>query len=486
MMAKKCLPILFWLYAALSLYAQTDSADEKTAEPDAPVLSLPDMGEEVLGLENRGITVPPPPLPPLVLPESSLPLPETGDVSIPESAYKTAAAADAEIQQELGESLNEASIGAALWNGISANLSIYRPGRNPSYSLMFSHDSRDGLAFHDSGSGYSSRKTALQGRIRGSGDVSAWSLGASFSDEAKGLQGRSDDFYGINHRYIDIEGAFSRPLGPLLLRTRLNAGSAGLSLERSRSPLSGSTESRELSIVPWFALVWEKERLSLGLESDFSFLGLLNNPDGVEQDERYSYHLGGLLSAGFEYSPFLSFGASAGFVSSPDIPVLFPFSLWLSAGILDTASLHISGGLKAEQLSLASAWRLNPFLDVGPVLADDSRWYTDLSTDIFLVQDLTLRINAAWSMSVDGGGRIAPIAPSAVHNPGRYLYGYTSEEYTCFNTDVSLHKWFGPVFFSVGWAMDWIDPPLIGKQSRIRGELEFRQSRERCGASLTG
>ncbi len=464
------------------LFSQENPGLDGAVNPDVPVVSLPDINDEVTALENQEVAVPSPEIPPLAMPEKAPPLPEEGSLVIPEPAPSAEITLDTQARPALGETFSEAGIGLGLWRGISAYLSLYKPGINPAYSLSFAHNSLDGFAFHDSGDGYSTRKTSVQGRIRGTVKDTSLSLSAAFSDEADGLQGNSEDFYGTDHRYFDVLAGIAAPLGPLNLMVNIQGLSSALSLEKSRTVDSGDTKSHELSAIPYINLAWEHDKLTLGLETDIAFHGLVNDPEGVSNADRTAYHAGGNIYAGYEYSPAFSFGASLGFLNSDTNAVMVPFSVWISSGFGEIAAINVSGGLKAEQHSLALAWKFNPYLDVGPVLKDNSRWYADFSMDTFIIQDLTLRTNLGYSLSFGDSGRLNPI--EAAPGSTRGLYTYTFESYQSLISDISLRKWFGPVFLSAGWSAEWLDPPVLLKRHLIYSALEYRDQKERFGATL--
>jgi hypothetical protein len=282
-----------FLFCSMPLTAQ----DATTADAGAPEVRLPDMEVEVGSVAPKDVEAPLPPSTPLPLPSNAPPLPPDVEPTIPESAYRTEATLDTSPRAALGETFSEASVGAGLWDAVSASLSIYRPGSDPSFSMTFSHDMKDGFAFREKGEGFSERRTSLSGRVRGvSDELGSWAFSAGFLDEATGLQGRSADFYGVSHRYLDLRGDYKRTLGDLFggsleSRASVAALSASRSLDVSSDSPSGVLNVDELSAAPSVGLSWSRGPYALGLDGQYDFRGLLGLDDGDDPNDRSSQRI---------------------------------------------------------------------------------------------------------------------------------------------------------------------------------------------------
>lgn len=469
------------LIVPLTVSAQDNGSVSDTV-PETPEIELPDMGEEVRALENRDVGAPLAELPPVPLPDEAAPLPEEDILAVPESAFNTETSLDTQARPELGETFSEASIGAWLWDGVSAQISIYRPGTNPAFSMAFSHDSRDGFAFNESGEGFSSRRTAVSGRVRG-GENGRWALSASFEDEADGLQGLSEAFYGISHRYLDVQASFKNPLGPLLFLGSMDARSASLSLERTALDMPGDTGTQELSLHPELGLEWSGKRWNFSLKGLYSFQGLLGDPEQVQAEDRFTQRGQADLNALFEYSPALSFAASVGIATSKEQAMLVPFQLETSAGLGQAAALTLSGGLSIYSQSLSSVWKENPYLDIGPVLPEDAYWNASVNLELYPFRDMTLLLGGEWARSLPGSGWLVS-SPPEENNP-RFLFGYVLEDYEILDTRISLRKRMGPANASLGWQASWMDVHENVARHILSGELEYQEERGRFGAALS-
>lgn len=479
----------------LSLVPASAQTVPDPGAPSAPELRLPDMAEEARAVAPQDVEAPLPPAAVLPAPTEAPPLPAERELAIPESAYRTEASLASGPADGAGATFTEASVGAGLWDGVSASLSIYRPGSDPSFGLTFSHEALDGIAFHEAGTGFYERRTALSGRVRGSAtSAGAWGGSAGFSDEGYGLQGLSADFSGVSYRRFDAKGDIRRSFGSLWggdLSASLEADGLYVSrvLEIRGSDPSGIAGVDEASASPEASLSWRFGKLELSLGGSYDFRGILGLDSDDESDRRYSHRAGADLRADYEVSSFLDLGASVGFSSSTDIPVLVPFSLSAEAGLGSLASLSVAGGLRTETRLLSDAWKWNPYLDLGELPPDDARWYGEGAVDVFLAPGLTARVGGVWESSLGDGGRIAPVEPvgydSAAGVYERGLYTYVIEDYRTFATSASLRWTRGGAGASVGWEADWLDEPAVGAVQRLKTQLEYRDPAEQYGAAAT-
>ena len=471
------------LLCAFPLFAQ----DAAGTDADTPEVRLPDMEEEVRSLVPKDVDAPLPPLKPLPLPAGAPPLPPDLEPAIPESAYKTEATLDTAPRVSLGETFSEASVGTGLWDAVSASLSIYRPGSDPSFSMTFAHDMMDGFAYHRNGQGFSERRTSLNGRVRGVfEDMGVWSLSAGFLDEATGLQGRSLDFHGVSHRYFDLRGDYKRPLGDLFggtleARTAAALSSASLSFEIANNAAAGILNAAELSASPSAGIFWRRGPYGLSLDGEYDFRGLVGLENGDIPDERSSQRARADLSGQWDVSSSLGLKAAVGFAASSSFAVLVPFRLSADAGLGDLASLTVDGGLRTATGRFSDQWRRNPYLDIGELPPDDARWFAESKVDVFLVPGLIARVGADWASSLSGGGRLVPFWK----DDSRALFSYTIEEYETFLSRVGLRLVRGGATISASWEADWLDGPVVGEKQRVKTELEYRERNEAYGGAFS-
>jgi hypothetical protein len=198
--------------------------------------------------------------------------------------------------------------------------------------------------------------------------------------------------------------------------------------------------------------------------------------------DRYSHRGGADLKADFELSSSLSLAADLGFASSVAFPALVPFSLSAEAGLGGFASLSLSGGLRSDLNTFSSAWQNNPYLDIGELPPDDARWFSDGKLDLFLAPGLSARLGGTWAMSLDGAGRITPVAPIL---GTRGLYTYLVEPYDSLASTLSLRWVAGAASAGLSWIADWMDAPLLGERQQFKAEMEYRERAESFGGAVS-
>ncbi len=448
-------------------------------------LTLPDVAEDVRAVENTPTAVPPPDLLPIPIPLSAPPLPKEQPITIPESALSASSPVAVRSRQvydeAFGKALGEAMVGAFLWDGVTAHLSLYRPGSDPSFSIIFSHETQDGFAFHEPGSGFSLRKTSLQGNFRGGKDnAPRWSISAAFADQFNGLQGQSQDFSGISHRYLSFVPALRFPLGAFTAYSELEGSSAALSLERGQSTVSTDVRAQELGIQPTIGIEWAGKLLKLSLEGVYTFFGLISSPSFVAISDRLVQQGEVRCASSFDISPAFQTGALVGIGTNSSLLWYVPFSVWFDAGLGDMLSVSAKGGLESELRSLRELWSPNPYTDLGPEHTADTHWFAGGVINLYPWKAVTLRFSGDWKSSFGSTGRIWPQESAASGTRG--LFSYETRSYQLFNTSVEARHRGQLVNAAVGWSSQWLDKEEKRAQA-LSVSLEYHDANNRFGAA---
>jgi hypothetical protein len=327
----------------------------------------------------------------------------------------------------------------------------------------------------------------LNGRVRGAfGEIDSWAFSASFLDEATGLQGRSVDFYGVSHRYLDVRGDYKRELGTafggaLETHAAVKTASASRALEVAQNAPAGVLNVDELTAAPSAGLAWRRGQYAVSLDGEYAFRGLAGLDEGEQPHDRTSQRVRTDLSAQWDVSSSLGLKAAFGLASSSSFPVLVPFVLSADAGLGGLASVSFDGGLRADPSLFSGEWRANPYLDVGELPPDDARWFAETKVDFFLIPGLIARVGADWAMSLPGGGRVAPVWV----DDARALYSYTIEDYHTFLSRLGLRWVKGGASVSASWEADWLDAPVAGRPQRLKTEMEYRDRNEAFGGAFS-
>jgi hypothetical protein len=465
------------------------SAQEQAPRSEAPTVSLPDMESEAQAVVPA---IPAAPLPPLSeLPEPAVPpeLESPGSLRLPDSAWRSEVAENQETATSGESTFTEAQIGAGAFGEVNAALSISRPGVEPSFRLNFSHDSIDGFAFHERGQGFFRRNTNISARMRSSfGQRHSLLVLASYMDANTGMQGQSTDFYGLSHRFITLGTEYALPLGPLQLRTGLDAVMSERSPEivSAASPV-GVLAFQEYLIHPSLNLSWTYKDTESAFIAEYWLQALGGLEDTQIPLGRIAHLLQTRLGFNWETNGAFAMSAKAGYAWSSSLGHLPPFDIAMELGLGEFGLLGIRGGLAVEPQTLGDLWKEIPWLDAAPIAADNGRWNASLQLGTFPVGGFSAKLKGLWALSLDKSGRIVPQSPSV--GDSRNLYSWTVLPYHLLDTEFGL-SWsteqMGPGVFtlSASWKAAWMDASVLGEQHFLAGMLEYREKEGVWGTSM--
>ncbi|AEJ20240.1 hypothetical protein [Gracilinema caldarium] len=451
-------------------------------ESDTTV-TLPDVADDVRAVDNTQVHVPSPDLLTLPIPSVAPALPQEKPISIPESVLNASDSIDTLSYQTQQETFGEIGVGASLWDGITAHLFLFRPIGTPSFTMRFSHEAQDGMAFHEAGTGFSYQKTSVEGHFQGGKEESlSWSLLTAFTDQTNGLQGQSQDFFTISHRYLTCNPTFRFASGSFTAYSSLLVSSATLSLEGNQHPVSGDVRSQELGLIPTFRLEWIKDTWYLSLEGDYSFYGLINDPTMVANSDRMTQQGELALISRFTLSSSLLTGTTVGIGTNSSLAWYIPFTLWIDAVPSDYVSFVIKGGLESQHQSLREIWELNPYTDIGPALPIDTHWFANGTIKIVPWNGVSLNIKTNWLHSYGDTGR--SILMNNANIDSRGLYSYEVRSLQQFNTHVEIRKYWQFTDALLGWASQWLDVDKT-RAFELYGSVTYRDRENRFGVTGT-
>ena len=442
-------------------------------------ITLPDLKDDVKALENAPVIVPGPDLLSLPLPSIAPPLPVEEEIRIPESLLTATGQMEVWSQESQKDTYGEAVVGAFLWDGVSAHLSLYRPASNPAFTIQFTHESQDGFAYHEAGSGFSYRETTLRGNFRGGTEGGVlWSLSAAFKDQSNGLQGQSMDFFSISHRYLSLSPNLRISLGDFTVYSELPMTSAALSLEGGQHPVLGDVRAQELGLMPVIGLEWGQDIWRVTLKGEYTFYGLINNPKAVSSPDRLTQQGQLTLASVLDVSPAFQGGTSLGIGTNNAIAWYVPFALWFDAGLSDYLSVSVTGGLESKTQSLQELWQENPYTDIGPVPQADVHWYALGTINLYPWNGMYLRLKTDWQSSYGGTGRVRIKDQSNADTRG--LYSYETGPYKQLHTQLELRNSWQYADATLGWSAQWLDRET-GRAYELYGSFEYRDRTDRFG-----
>jgi hypothetical protein len=445
-------------------------------------VTLPDVADDVRAVENAPVSVPGPDLLPVPLPAVAPSLPQEAPISIPESTFKESDSHTTLSYPSQQETFGEIGVGATLWDGITAHLALFRPIGTPSFAIRFAHEAQDGMAFHEAGTGFSYRKTSIEGQLQSGKEESfGWSLSTAFTDQSNGLQGQSQDFYTISHRYFTLNPKFYFTRGNLAVTSSILVSSAALSLEGNQDPVSGDVRSQELGLIPNIGMEWRQDAWQLSLEGTYSFYGLINNPTMVATRDRMAQQGELALTSRFTMSSSLLTGATVGIGTNSSLAWYIPFTLWIDVVPSDFVSFVVKGGLESKNQSLREMWELNPYTDIGPESPIDAHGFINGTINIVTGNGVSLYIKADWLNSYGDTGR--SILMNHANTDSRGLYRYEVQSYKQFNTRAEIRRYWQFSDVAFGWASQWLDVDKT-RAFELYGAFTYRDRENRFG--LTG
>ena len=350
-----CLLFIFPLTFTLAQEEQ-----EADSEPADPAMILPSVVLEIEDLSIETIET--------VLPEEyeylslerevlaaerEVPLPEEKIMEVKEPVpVVTLPDHDTSLGTTDSSFVAEALLGAGYVNNILSQISFYKLGTSPKYKLLFSHETLDGFAFHDAGTGFNMREDSLEGSIKGSLGKLESGLSGHYYEVERGLQGQGDYFSHIS-RFIDGTASFS------ILPTEIVNISADIASTFTSMSLTGTTVPEidlpypPLEIVASAAIGSEFtfESFHFGINSLYKYRNL------VEGEDFELHRILARAYCGIELPLTFILNTDVGYFYNSDDLWLIPFHISLSANPIDSFSFRVAGGYRREEYDLFSVWR---------------------------------------------------------------------------------------------------------------------------------
>lgn len=332
---------------------------QEALAPEAPELVLPPF---LLEVDEEGPVMVEAPLPSeeaLGLPPLELPLPRPEDLRLsPLSPELKLPVPDpvAEVPQESGSDFfSRGSLGGGNGNYILGDISLFKLGEGPRFTLHFRHQSRDGFGGARAGEGFTLREDLLEGTLQLDNPTYDAAMGLGYREEEIGLQGVGIGD-SLNLRRYAGEGEASFAAGT---RGTVNLSGKGSYMERW---LSGGTENRQdaLSLAPKGEYILEWESLNLGISGSYRY----DSVAGTGGDPQNGHTVGGLL----RLEGFLPQGWAAalegGAVWHPGEELAYPFSLSAAGSVGSLLSLSFSGGYVHRPYNFGDLQENIPFLSL--------------------------------------------------------------------------------------------------------------------------
>jgi hypothetical protein len=381
---------------AVALFPASLAAQDQASAATPPELVLPEVTMDIkdLSVENVQAMLPPAGPPPVIV-KTDLILPAASELAV-QTPERTLAAGGADPlggpSSQPRPLATQATLGAGSQNRIVGDLNVTATGQNAQASLLFSHDSADGISGQAPGSGFDTRDDTIGGSL--SGRLGAFDGGfqGSYAEKEMGLQGQSTAYFYRLGRNIDGTASLRvLPFDWLSVDGSLSGLTDSLTLAGT-SP--GPAQASEYKGAAHAGATGLWGVFSAGVSGDYSYrlAHLITSSD----DQIQRLRTGAMLSLNFPGSLLIE-GSVAWFLSSHGLSLL-PFSIHATGTPFSILTLDGSFGYKVVPYDQSDILSINPYL-IPVSLVDDSGWFGDGSLQFALTGSLSLRAGLSFMSS---------------------------------------------------------------------------------------
>ncbi len=347
-----------------------------------------------------------------------------------------------------------AELGAGSMNHLFSQVALHGLGEEPRFRLRFLHETLDGMAGEEPGSGFSLRQDELEGALKFHLGRVAVDLDAGLREEERGLQGRStapDPFVSRLLRTFSPGAELAWPFAEHWTLSGSLDGSFTAQLFTGAAP-EGLLEAQ---VSPQIALEVRMPRFWLGVEGRYARRLLDGEPtDRATASGRF----------GVDFSKAVRLEGSGGWHWGTLSGHLFPFALSLMITPNPSFSLLAAGGYRVEELAAGDLLLAYPWAELPDPILEDHGWYTDLTATFSLRRAFSLQAGGhlAWHRAV-------PEPQTALGLGPRGLYPLTQVEAARAAVEASL-RW-SPAretYLSAGWRMQVAKHPAFTPGTELR------------------
>ena len=356
------LSLLFLCLLSAPLAAQSGDG-----EPESPGVEVPPVVFEYDAARQRDIDVLLPEAEPLALPEieAVLPVPEKMEVSSPEVPISPPTESGV---GSVGEAsfFSEGRIGVGTDNHLLGDISLYKRGEGPHFSVGFSHEGSDGYGEESSGSGYFHRKEDLTGSFDAEGERAGLGLQGGFTEQEKGLQDYADAS-SVIHRFSRASVDGSLALGSNLYAEAQTEAhySSRVSAGEVDGGDSYSDTLYDAYIVPEASIRYETGWGELKTGGGYGYYRSAGE-ETFHSAEGYA-EIGLFLSS-------LDITARGGAMWEEEEGNLFPFLLKIDGMAGDLFHYRLEGGYETRRYTYRELWSRYPLLDTAESLLLTHGW----------------------------------------------------------------------------------------------------------------
>jgi hypothetical protein len=449
MLRRTCLSLL--LFGVVAFLASQETA------PSDPGIVLPPVLLEVEDLQVEDVNAALPADEDQLRPDVSIPLPEADDLYLPDVVFDIpypdqiglgsggGQAAFTEYLQNRSQIFSDGQIGVGAPVHVLGDLTLYKLGDDPAFSLRFVHEKLDGYGFRPVGSGFYHSDDLLEGTITLENDSTSLSVDGRIGEFSRGLQpGAEIDAEYESVTFRDVSGGADvwYEILPVL------SIDGSFDVAYGAQTLTAQTPSivSELSIAPRARLTLGLDRLALSLATGYEFL---STGPGSSVDHRISAG----FAASYELPTDLRFFLDAGLFWSPVAAALFPdITAGAEGRVGTTLQFRTTAGYEVRETRYREVWIDSPLVALEGRPGVEYGWSWNGTVQVRPISTLLITTNVDFTW-FDG-----VIDPAASPDPVTGLFAATFRPVATLDTDVLISWDISRVFgIDFGWSGAFID-----------------------------
>jgi len=446
-------------------------------EPEEPEIVLPPLLLEVEDLSEEQVSAVLPQGDENLLPTISVPLPDVEEISLSGLEFPLDALPDqppiiggAASRAKIGSDFfSEGMLGGGTMSHILGDISLYKIGSMPSFSMRFSHSILDGYGFREPGSGFKNREDIIEGTLTFDGETIRSETEANYTDVENGLQ-QNSDYDSVTHRfyYVGSNFVFSTPK---IVKLYADAQFFGVNMILSADSPSNQPE---LNLTPGLGLGFAFPAVEFGIRGEYAFRTTFDDND--------VYHSAGANAfIDAELPLAIDLSVSGGFSWDSLSAFSFPFEISLRGMVRDFFIYGISGGYRIQPAPYAEIWREYPFFDYSDPLEDTEAWFADGNVEFRFLDAFSIKAGAEFSAV---SGELTP-ASTIDTTTGLYNVSVTDDVFHLYlSTEFAYNP--GSIFSgSVGWRGQVLqDQDPLRYEHTLSLSLNLQSPNDRVGGAL--
>ncbi len=410
----------------------------QSVEPDEPDIVLPDVVLQLEGLPaDASETVVPEDMI-LYEPELSPVLPDAEELAVSGEMLEVPLLdKDTPAESQANAFYAEGVFGLGLVSHLISDLTLYKLGLEPRFSLHMKHETLDGFNGNEAGTGYSSREDALDLEISYKDEKIGTDFSVNYLEKETGMQTQGS-FYSRIQRFYMLDGRF------VFYKINNAEFSVGGNVGYLNTDMTGAASDLfwEFTAYPSFKIDVRGENSFFDSEL---FYQLRQIDDGTVSEDKHAVRLD--LSAGYEFKNGMSLSGIVGARWVIGDTIWVPFRITFEGNITESSTFSVSGGLKDETPRYLDIYKYSPYLDSSSMPEREIDWFGKLSTAFRISNviraEISAQFDAADSMNVPDFSSQDPLTA---------LYGMTVTDAimltAVIDTEWKLSRGF---MFTIGW-----------------------------------